>query len=102
MSLPAGRPAGTVRVRPRMPREAIRSRCGVRACSSGVLPPSWAIGSSAMPSATRTTYFTVLIQLQDGREPAQVGGDRDRGLRVGDGVVGVLEAVAGERQHQHI
>src|SRR2546426_429035 len=56
-SLPGGRPRGMVRVSPRMPREAMWSRFGVRAYSSGVFPPSSAIGSSAIPSPCSTTYF---------------------------------------------
>src|SRR5207247_3411903 len=104
-SLPGGRPRGMVRVSPRMPREAMWSRFGVRAYSSGVLPPSSAIGSSAIPSPWRTTYFiatTDLVQLQNGGQPGGVGGDGERGLGVGDRRVGVLEPVPGEREHEDV
>src|SRR2546427_11353544 len=89
-----------VRVSPRMPREAMWSRFGVRAYSSGVLPPSSAIGSSAIPSPWRTTYFiavtglgSLLVQLQHGGQPCEVGGNGERRLGVGDRRVGVLEPV---------
>src|ERR687888_386616 len=116
-SLPGGRPRGMVRVSPRMPREAMWSRFGVRAYSSGVFPPSSAIGSSAMPSPWRTTYFIAasvhptsatdlgsgtLVQLQHGRQPAEVGGNGERGLGVRDRRVGVLEPVPGEREDEDV
>ena len=57
-SLPGGRPGGITAARPTSPRAARRARCGMRAASSGVRPPSSASGSSAQPSGTSTTYFT--------------------------------------------
>src|SRR5207247_8143585 len=95
-SLPVGNPRGMVRVSPRMPREAMWSRFGMRAYSSGVFPPSSAIGSSAIPSPWRTTYFIALVQLQHGGQSGEVGGNGERGLGVGDRRVGVLEPVPGQ------
>src|SRR3989441_7373122 len=95
-SLPGGRPRGMVRVSPRMPREAMWSRFGVRAYSRGVFPPSSAIGSSAIPSPWRTTYFitiAALVERQHGGQPCEVGGNGERGLGVGDRRVGGLEPV---------
>src|SRR3989454_9776848 len=104
-SLPGGRPRGMVRVRPRMPREAMWSRFGVRATSSGVLPPSSGIGSSAIPSPCSTTTFIespTLTNLEHCGQPGRIGGDLDRGLRVGDRRVGVLQAMAGKREHENV
>src|SRR6266481_3167963 len=89
-----------VRVSPRMPRAAMWSRFGMRAYSSGVFPPSSAIGSSAIPSPWRTTYFIALVQLQHGGQPREVGGNGERGLGVGDRRVGVLEPVPGQGEHE--
>src|SRR6184192_1335032 len=88
-----------------MPRDAMWSRFGVRATSSGVLPPRSAIGSSAMPSPCSTTTFIgapTLTNLEHGGQPGGVGGDLDGGLRVGDRRIGVLEAVAGEAEHEDV
>src|SRR5881396_3044397 len=91
-----------VRVSPRMPREAMWSRFGMRAYSSGVFPPSSAIGSSAIPSPWRTTYFIALVQLQHGGQSGEVGGNGERGLGVGDRRVGVLESVPGQGEHEDV
>src|SRR5437867_9106989 len=88
-----------------MPRDAMWSRFGVRATSSGVLPPSSGIGSSAIPSPCSTTTFIgppTLTDLEHRGQPGGVGGDLDRGLRVGDRRVGVLEPVAGEGEHEDV
>src|SRR5947207_7588435 len=88
-----------------MPRDAMWSRFGVRATSSGVLPPSSAIGSSAMPSPCSTTTFIgspTLTNLEHGGQPGGIGGDLDRGLGVGDRRVRVLETVAGEGEHEDV
>src|SRR5213076_467199 len=81
-SLPGGRPRGMVRVSPRMPREAMWSRFGVRAYSSGVFPPSSAIGSSAIPSPWRTTYFIAItalgVCLSNRGERGEGAGERER------------------------
>src|SRR5256886_9245522 len=101
-SLPGGRPRGMVRVSPRMPREAMWSRFGMRAYSSGVFPPSSAIGSSAIPSPWRTTYFIALVQLQHGGQSGEVGGNGKRGLGVGDRRGGGLEALPGQGEHDEV
>src|SRR5262249_54990766 len=98
-------PSGNVRVRPRMPRDAMRSRFGVRATSSGVLPPSDAIGSSAIPSPTTITHFiprSLLVELENGGEPGGIGGDGEGRLRGGGRVGGVLEPVARQREHEDV
>src|SRR5947207_1970891 len=81
-SLPGGRPRGMVRVSPRMPREAMWSGFGVRAYSSGVFPPSSAIGSSAIPSPWRTTYFIAItalgVCLSNRGERGERAGERER------------------------
>src|SRR4051812_46004623 len=60
-SLPGGSPSGITAARPTSDRAAIAARCGIAATSSGVRPPSSALGSSAQPSGTRTTYFTAAM-----------------------------------------
>src|SRR3954470_19330853 len=60
-SLPGGSPSGITAARPTSDRAAIAPRCGIAAASSGVRPPSSALGSSAHPSGTRTTYFTAVM-----------------------------------------
>src|SRR5437867_11811588 len=85
-----------------MPRDAMWSRFGVRATSSGVLPPSSAIGSSAMPSPCSTTTFIgspTLTNLEHGSQPGGIGGDLDRALGVGDRRVRVPVTVAGAGEH---
>src|SRR5437879_6470485 len=56
-SLPGGMPGGMTAARPTSPRRASLASVGIAAASSGVRPPSAAIGSSAHPSGTHTTYF---------------------------------------------
>src|SRR5512137_628930 len=60
ISLPASKPSGMVRSMPQAPSRAIRSMLGVCAYSSGVFPPSFSIGSSAIPSPRTTIYFNLL------------------------------------------
>ena len=57
-SLPGGSPGGITAARPTTERAAMRARFGMAAASRGVRPPNSALGSSAQPSGTRTTYFT--------------------------------------------
>ena len=56
-----GKPSGSVRNVPLRPLLAILSIHGVDAASSGVLPPSSAIGSSAMPSPRKSTVLKGFI-----------------------------------------
>src|SRR6266540_4526164 len=58
-SLPGGSPSGITAARPTSPRAAIRASDGIAAAWSGVRCSSSAIGSSAQPSGTSTTYFIV-------------------------------------------
>src|SRR5689334_3041611 len=58
-------PAGIVATSPSSPREAIKSMLGLRAASSGVLPPSSSHGQSAMPSPWMMTYFKAQPPLED-------------------------------------
>src|SRR5206468_4493667 len=101
-SLAGGKPRGMVRVSPRMPREAMWSRFGMRAYSSGVFPPSSAIGSSAIPSPGRTTYVIALVQLQHGGQPREVAGNGERGLAVGARRVAVLQPVPAQAEHVEV
>ena len=57
VSLPGGKPSGMVWQRPSSPRSQRESKKGFRQASRGVLPPSSARGSSAMPSPIMRTYF---------------------------------------------
>src|SRR5688572_30245729 len=57
-SLPGGIPGGMTDARPTSPRRASAAIVGMAAACSGVRQPSSAIGSSAHPSGTHTTYFT--------------------------------------------
>src|SRR5437763_6479475 len=109
-SLPGGIPAGMVAARPTSPRAASRARFGIAAASSGVRPPSSATGSSDAPSGTHTTYFIIhticrpplrppVSQPELGADGAVVGVDRRRHRDLGDGTVGVLQAVAGHHAH---
>src|SRR5438093_7070676 len=105
-SLPGGIPAGMVAARPTSPRAASRARFGIAAASSGVRPPSSATGSSDAPSGTHTTYFIrpppsrpPVSQPEFGADGAVVGVDRRRYRDLGDGTVGVLQAVAGHHAH---
>src|SRR5438477_8028606 len=103
-SLPGGIPAGMVAARPTSPRAASRARFGIAAASSGVRPPSSATGSSDAPSGTHTTYFIRRpperqSQTEFGADGAVVGVDRRRHRDLGDGTVGVLQAVAGHHAH---
>src|SRR5918994_252689 len=59
-SLPGAILGGITAARPTSPRAARRSSVGVDATSSGVRPPSPAIGSSEQPSGTQITYFTAV------------------------------------------
>src|ERR1700682_3609342 len=125
-SLPGAMPSGIVATRPSSPRDAIRSMLGLRAASSGVLPPCSSHGQSAMPSPWIITYFNagpplkVLLSLKDRaglllrrsawptRERAlsaledledlrNIGLDDDRIAEVLHCSIGVLQAVTGER-----
>ena len=58
-SLPGGMPGGITAARPTSPAPRARPGSGIDATSSGVRPPSAATGSSAHPSGTHTTYFTL-------------------------------------------
>src|SRR6266540_6792571 len=58
-SLPGGSPSGITAARPTSPRAAIRASDGIAAAWRGVRCSSSAIGSSAQPSGTSTTYFIV-------------------------------------------
>src|ERR671910_1924450 len=66
-SLPGAIFGGITAARPTSPRAARRSSVGVDATSSGVRPPSPAIGSSEQPSGTQITYFTA-VSLAGGRD----------------------------------
>src|ERR671911_2880842 len=66
-SLPGAILGGITAARPTSPRAASRSSVGVDATSSGVRPPSPAIGSSGQPSGTQITYFTA-VSLAGGRD----------------------------------
>src|SRR5438045_7251053 len=99
-SLPGGIPAGMVAARPTSPRAASAARLGIAAASRGVRPPSSSTGSSDAPSGTHTTYFirrppSAVSQAEFGPDGAVVGVDGRRHRDLGDGAVGVLQAVAG-------
>src|SRR5271163_2563678 len=127
-SLPGGMPAGIVRVRPSVPRDAMRSILGLCAASSGVLPPSSSHGQSAMPSPWMMTYFNVSPPLKANvsldvdsvvavsANPANAGRnsvvqnledlrdvrlDQDRIAQVFHGGIRILQAMPGERADRY-
>ena len=60
VSLPGGIPSGIIHVIPISAVRARASMAGVSAASSGVLPPSSSLGSSAIPSPKITAYFILI------------------------------------------
>src|SRR4051812_38246659 len=96
-SLPGGNPGGIVAARPTSPAAASAVSVGIAATSRGVRPPSSSTGSSLAPSGTHTTYFIVrALQPELGTDGVVLGVDRGGNGDLGDGTVGVLQAVSGQ------
>ncbi len=82
-ALEASMPGGTLETKPTLPSRARRSRLGVCAASSEVLPPCGVAGHPDAPSMINTTYFT-----------SRSRGRFYRGQRLAGFIIGGIDAVS--------